>query len=389
MMAPLASPLRAGSPLRDPNPTDPEGAFVQTDAILALCTFALLAGQPASSELVFQPAEGSSLTRQFVYTTEMALDDMSIEVDGEDMTPMIGDVGMEIENTMTYVVTDDFVEVDDGKVIQLQRTFDELAGESEVQVDAAVASESTEATSSSELVGASVLFTWDEDLEEYTVSAAEDGDIEQDLLDGLDMGMDLSGLLPPDDVEEGDQWEVELAGLFGLIMPGGNLAMTPDQGMPELDGFDPEVFSDMIAEYQNRALELMEEWVDGSIDATFAGLREVDGRELAVITLDIDLEIEADLASIAQSAVDALLSQVDIPVPVTVSVDVAQVAGETSGEGELLWDLEGGFGRALELSVDYEMAMDLEISADLDSESHSFGGEFEFSGIGELDVTSE
>jgi hypothetical protein len=362
---------------------------VQSDAILAFCTFTLLAGQPASRELVFAPEEGSSLIRRFVYTSEGALDDMSLEVDGEDLTAMIGEMGIDVESTLTYAVTDDFVEVEDGKILQLTRTFEELGSETEANIEVAMSSETTDASASSELVGSTVLFTWDEETEEYEVTSEDGDDLDQDLLDGLEMSMDLSSLLPPDEVEEGDRWEVEMEGLFSLVAPGGDLALRPNEELPEMEGLDPEMIQNMMADYRDRAFELMEEWVDGEIEATFTGVREIDGRDHGVITLSIDFAIEADMAAIGQSGLDAILEQLELPVEVDVSVNEAQMTGETTGEGELLWDLEGGFGRELQLSVDYEFAMEIEISADMEGASHSMAMEFEMSGLGDLEVTAE
>ena len=362
---------------------------MQTRTTQALAALALLAVRPAAQELTFAPAEGVQMTRTFEYTSEAVLDDFSVQLDGEDLTAMLGEFSFEMEATQTYVVTDEVVEAEDGRIARLVRTFDELGGESEVLVESTMGSETIETTASSELEGETVVFTWDEDEEDWSVSAGEDSDIDSDLLEGLEFDMDLAGFLPDDEVESGDSWEVELLGLAGVSFPGGNLGLMPDEGMEDMEGFDPAALTEMMEEYQERALEMLDDWVDGSVRATFAGSHEADGVQLGGIDIELDLAVEAELSELVQDALDEIFSQLDMPMEVDFSVDLLQVDADTEGDGKLTWDLDASHGHSLVLAIEYEFDLEMEMSVDAAGESHEIAAQVAGSGVMKTEVTVE
>lgn len=355
----------------------------------ALCALSLLAARPAAEELTFEPAQGLSLTRTLVYSSEIALEDFSIEVDGEDLTPMLGELSFEVESVQTYVVTDEFVSVADGEIMELRRTFDELSGESEVLIDMAMASETVDTTASSELEGSTVVFTWDADAEEYSASADEDSTVDDDLLEGLEMQMDLSGFLPDGPVDEGDSWEVELQDLQGLFFPGGDLALLPDDEMEGVEGFDPEALTDMMRAYQKRAIDMLDEWVDGTVRGTYVGTRESDGLPEAIVELELDLSVDADISQMVGDLLDEVFSQMDMPVEIDMSVDLVRIEADTEGDGQLAWDPKGAHCRTLKLLAEYDFEVEIEISIEAEGESHEVAAQIAGSGLLETDVTVE
>ncbi len=170
----------------------------------AACLVALALSPPAP-EIAFHPEEGRSLTKTFGSQMSLDLDELSLIVDGQDMGAMMGDMTFGLETDSTYVVTDEYASMGDGRPQKLHRTFDELSQQSEVNIEIAAAgmAETQGSASASELEGLSVVFTWNADDFEYDVAFA-DGDGDQALLEGLEEDMDMRGILPDGPVSEGD-----------------------------------------------------------------------------------------------------------------------------------------------------------------------------------------
>ena len=359
---------------------------VQPSTVLSI--LALAVARPVATELVFEPEEGTALARTFVFDTTAALDELAVEVDGEDLSAMLGEFSFEVEGVQTYQARDEFVSVEDGRVVELHRTYEKLAGESETMVDAAMASETTDSTVSSELEGETVVFTWDPDAEEYDKASGDGSDVDEDLLQGLSMSMDLSGFLPDEPVEEGDSWEIGVMNLAALYMPGGNLGLLPDE-MPDVEGFDMDAMTEMMSKYQTWAMDQLEDWVDGSATATFSGVQEVDGVRVAVIDIEMDMAFEADFTDVMEEILSEVLSQMDIPMDIDVTISSVVFDLDTEGEGKLMWSIEGKHGHSLDLAVDYDFDMSFEMSFDAAGESHDIAADIAGSGTYEADVDVE
>ena len=116
------------------------------------------------------------------------------------------------------------------------------------------------------------LFDWNADDSAYEASFAGDQGGDEDLLEGLEQDLDLSGFLPDKEVAEGDSWSLESATVRALLAPCGDVKLRPgDAG--ELGGAGQFSQNDLIGE------------IDGKFDATYAGTQG-DGASLAVIKLD-------------------------------------------------------------------------------------------------------
>ncbi len=339
----------------------------------------LLALTPPAAELSFHPEEGRSLTKTFAGAMAMDLDELSLLVDGQDLGAMMGDMSFRLTTDWTYVVSDEYVALAEGRPAKLQRTFDELTQEQEVSMDIAAAemSDTQSSASASDLEGLSVLFTWNADSEEYDVAFA-DGDGDTDLLDGLEEDMDLRALLPDGEVSEGDSWELDAESLASLAMPGGNLKLIPD----DADEESMEEFEEMFEELGEEFGELFEESLDGDSTATFTGTREVDGKTVGVVALELDVSMSVDLTDVLYDVIDELMAENGAPEGLEIDLGAAQLDASFTGTGELLWDMGAGLVHALELSGEMEVSMDIAVDVDAEGEAHTL--EAFFAMVGDL-----
>jgi hypothetical protein len=211
--------------------------------------------------------------------------------------------------------TDEYVTVDGDRPTRVRRTYDALSTESREAFGHGDSEESVN-MGASELEGLSVVFTWDDDAEEY--DAEFDGEeADEDLLDELDIESVLAQFLPDDEVDEGDSWEVDIDAFIELSEPGGYLAILAED------------------EDENRDITTqLGEHLEGDIEATFEGLREVDGDELAVILLTLELASEFEREGEEDGE------------------PVQTYRFEFELEGEILWDVAAGLPRSLELEGD-------------------------------------
>ena len=86
---------------------------------------ALVALKPVADSVAFQPEDGSSASKEYEISMSLSLGDLSAMVDGQDMSGMIpGDFEMSADLLMS--VTDQYVSSEDGRPLELIRTFDAL-----------------------------------------------------------------------------------------------------------------------------------------------------------------------------------------------------------------------------------------------------------------------
>ena len=102
-------------------------------SVLVLTSLATEPGHVAE-EIRFEPEAGTRVRRSFEAVSELTLDEMNITVDGEDQDAESG--GFEFEHLERIVVTDELVEVEDGRPTELRRTFDELLQQGTYTIEA-------------------------------------------------------------------------------------------------------------------------------------------------------------------------------------------------------------------------------------------------------------
>jgi len=316
----------------------------------------LLALAPVAADVSFRPADDSRVSRTYAIDLEFELGDLSVVVDGQDVSEMLP---ADFQGTTELVmkVTDHFVRSAGGRPLELIRSYEEMSGETSAM------GESQSMDGFDALEGKQVRFVWDEDEEDYEVSFHEsEGDLAD--LEGLSPDADLLALLPGREVAEGDTWTVDARELGSVFLFGSKME-TDDEEFDQM--FESEIWPQ---------LEAMLE--DFSTTCEYKGEREEGGRKVGVVAVNMHGEGVLDLAALILSAaqIDAGEMQVDI------DVEVAELTMSVDAKGELLWDLAGGHLRAFQLDADMEFSAEVAVTADVGGESHSADADAELSGRG-------
>ncbi len=279
--------------------------------LLALCGSS---GEPV--RIAFAPEEGTTLARTFEARADYHMADLQLSVDGNPIEQPEGLPESSLAFLERISVSDEIRSLEEGRPTELVRTFDELLQEStQPQGD-----EEVETTSGSPLEGRSVRFTWDAEDETYRVESADDEELDEDLRDGLAEDMDLRAVLPAEEVEPGDEWEIGAELYLAFMWPAGLLDFH-DEGTEEADEQDREMNRETI------------ERLEGKGTARFEELREEEGLRLAAIHVELEITTGCD-GELEEGAL-----QVEVEIERTI-------------EGTILWDLEHGHVHSAELQAD-------------------------------------
>jgi hypothetical protein len=294
------------------------------------------------------------------------------------MTPDI-EMGMEIVNTIT--VTDTYGPLKDGQPAKLTRTFDAIGAEMEMDVAVSMMgneeNQSPNGSGSSELEGSTVEFAWNADSGEYDVKFADGEEGDADLLEGLVEDMDLRGLLPEGEISEGESYDIELAALIDVLAPGGDLKLDMEVDGQEagMGGPDPAMMSDFRA--------FFEDMLEGKATGKYVGVREIDGVQVAVIELDIEIDASADMSDMASEMMGGE------ELPAEMSIDRLDVNMTYEGGGELHWNMAAGHVHGMALKADISLAMDMAMAMDMGGQSMDLGMEMAMSGSIESKLATE
>ena len=298
----------------------------------SICLVALAGPTLREDEtLAYAPEEGTTLSRVFEATGETTFSRVEAVLDGE----IVGEAPgvAEVESLERISVTDEIESVEDGRPTELVRTFDELLQESTVTFTLPDGDEeSVDSTSTSDLEGSSLRYTWDEGAGEYSIeSEDEDLELDEDVLAYLLEDMDLRGFLPDEEVEEGDSWAVEDEAYLSLMWPGGLLDFY------EIDEEIDEESASLARERNEHTIDRM----SGEGEVTFSEIREEGGLRLAVLEVEMDISTDADSVQEDEMEMEVAL----------------EVRLERSIEGEILWDLDHGHLSSATLTADTEMVI--------------------------------
>ncbi len=307
--------------------------------LLPLVFLPLATDRPAVEEtLRFRLEEGTELVRTFEANAESELQSMTRSLDGETFEE-VDDLSMTIVSLERVVVRDEIVEVEDGRPTDFRREYVELLQEStrsdgENEVDS---------TSGCDLEGITVRFLWDDADEAFYAELDDDSDdVEDDTLEWLRADMDLYGMLPEGDVEEGDSWDIDAEPYLPLMWPGGIVDYYDDE----------EVGYDAFEQKLNRALV---ENLEGEGTVTYEGTRDEDGVLVAVLALELSVESSVELEREIELVEFDEDGRVGRPNGARDSIDVTvEVTIEREIEGELLWDLEAGHLHSARFEADGE-----------------------------------
>ncbi|MEM7516190.1 MAG: hypothetical protein AAF368_04595 [Planctomycetota bacterium] len=297
---------------------------------LVLASFLL--GAWTANEYLFEPKpeHEQTIVRTFRFESEMAN-----EPSGDD--EMGGDFEMEMSSAFTCVVADKMGEVEDGTLQSMTREFRELESSMRQSWSAPeMEPEEMEVELASDLQGHTVLFAKGED-----PAWAEGDSADDDLLLGLTESMALLEFLPEGVTKVGDTWSLEPSTLLALEEPGGDLKLTPSDGMPSEEMGPDEG-------------EEPEEELSGSIDATLESVEEDEGRRLATIQLEVDIESFVDLTEFYAEMYGGGGEEEPEEGFIIPDVESADSTTSRAGKGQVIWDLDAGRLVSLVLELDVE-----------------------------------
>lgn len=313
-------------------------------------------------ELTFAVEDGTSLTLSSERVLSLDLQDasMSLVFDGEEQEGEAPEIELSLVEIENLVFTDAYEGVEEGRPTRVVRTFDTIGTTSRQTGADEMGEEFEEETpGSSELEGLTVAFEWSEEDEAFTAAfAADEEEADEDLLEDLEARADFTWYLPEGEVSEGDSWDVPLEAFRQTSALSGDLAVVREGEEDDPEDDFGEQFDDNLA---------------GEISASFAGMREEDGRELAVLKLSAELS-----TSIEQT------SEIEMEEGPGEGESTDSYEFDFELEGELLWDLAAGHAVRFELAGDCEMQLSSEQS--FNGEGHEitflstqdFGGEVRY-----------
>lgn len=321
-------------------------SLATTPLLLALPVgLAAAAVAPRLGDLFFQPADGTTLRHSMAVTLSADLDDFEMNAMGQTMGP--DEMGMNSsdmtgEVELVFDVVDEVESAERGRTTALVRTYEEMT------VNGEVPDEADEGPRQ-------VRFTWDADAGEHEVEVLDDDADDDDremAATLLDEDMSHRVLLPDGEVAEGDTWSVDVGaeGMLAMFLPGVRLEGVPDMAAAAAAEEEPDA-----EPFVREGLEmLLESFNDASVDCTFAGEVEEDGRKYSKIDLATEFVATFDPSGLIE---EATAMQDDAPeMEATVAVTLS---GE--GEGSLLWDSEANRLHSLVLEGDWTFDMEADI----------------------------
>lgn len=334
---------------------------------------ALTAGP--GQEIAFRPEPGASVTKTFVISGAYELDELGVVVNGQDLAGMMPAIEMSLKQSTKIEVTDVYRAVENGRLLELARSFDALTVSVDMHVSPAPEGEMPGMDSASDLEGRTVVFHWNEEKGEYVPAfegEASEGDAE--MLEGLEEDMDLRVFLPEGEVEVGETWTVPLSELGSVIMPGGNLALRPTDMAADEGAM--EKFEELFGDFGERFADMLE----GDCTCTFKGTRKEDGKEVAEIALEVGIATTLDLSEMLDELIRTAIAESGVPEVPEFDIEGADLVLDFDGEGTLLWSLTAGRAHGFSLSGDATLGMDLVVGFEVEGERQDIDASIEFSG---------
>ena len=348
----------------------------------ALFAPALLAFALPASKVRFAAADGTKLTKTIESKSDFSLDSMSMKMNGQEPPGGVPEMEMTISSTQKVSLTDEYVKSRDGAPTKLRRTFDDIASDMSMSMKMEMMGkngDNNHATKAqSELKGKTVVFTWDADAKEYKVALdpKEDG---SDLVKGLKEDIDFRALLPKGYVKEGEEWDVDVKELAGVLAPGGDLHLKPE----EKESKGGPMGGDMAG--MGGLSDWLGDVLEGDAKAKLTGLSDKGGKKLATIKLNIKVHGSKDMTEIVKGA----MSKAEMPQGAKMDFDHMDIEFKIEGEGQLVWDLESGHAVSFELSGPASATMDMGMKLDMGGQSMNIEQGMQMSGTSSISVKFE
>ncbi len=322
----------------------------------------LLALAPLADGLNFNPAKGSSLSKNTEINMSFELGDMTVVVDGQDMSGQIpADASGNMDMTMGW--TDKYVDLKDGKPLELIRTYDEMSGS--MEMNGGGESDSNDIPDFDALSGKTIRFTWNEEKKEYDV-AFHECEGEEKLLKTQQIDMDYRMMLPTAEVAVGDKWEVPTDFVRQILDGIKNGDMGEDGAAMQA------ILQDELFPQLERMLE------NFKTSCEYKGRRDEDGVDAGVIAVSIEGKGDLDLKSMIESLVEEQMK--NMGQEIEFSIGKATLAMNMKGKGEVLWDIKSGHVLSADQTADFTINVGFDASIDAGGQSHSVEAEIEVPG---------
>ena len=338
---------------------DTKGSLMNSRWLLTSTLFLGLAFAPAETRLEYSPTKGNEIEKSFSGEFTVYIEALDVTMNGQASPLSMDEMDpSEREGTFTYNldVLDVFSDVADGRATELVRTYNAIEGSAEGGGE-------TEEGSFDDLVGQTVQFVWDEETEQYDRSVLdEDADLEEDLVQSLAVEIDMSGLLPENEVAVGDTWEVPGEMMAGLLVPGIDFKSAAN--------IDNEAVAEIPGEIMDALRVSMEEAI---IECKYSELSGDGDDESAVIAFTMTAEVSLDLGEVMASQMDEAAAQMEM------EMDEFTVDLSLELTGEMLWNVKGHRFNSYEMNG--EIALDAYMTMSMG------GGQMEIEG--EAEATSE
>ena len=312
-------------------------------SLLVALPFAVLPASPAPAPLPppgstgpevirFEFKEGGRLAKTVLIRHELNLDEMGATRMGSPL--MREDIGGWLTSAHRLVVLDEYVAVAEGRGQILRRKYREIQGHGKVNLSGGRGRIEERTDRISPLKGKTVLYTWVDEEGDYGRTYDHVyGD--EELLARVEGDMDMLTLLPPGEVEVGSSWEIDPSSLRPVLGPGGELATIPQE-----DGFFPRMIEVGLG---GDLAEVMGRKIEGTARGTFGGVREVGGRRLAEIGLELSVRTHRDRTSTYVAGMPKAERRE------ARALQRVTIEWTFDGGGELLWDLDSGRAESLRI----------------------------------------
>jgi hypothetical protein len=340
--------------------------------ILLVPLLVLAASTAPGTRIDFHPREKSELAKRFETSVSLGLDDLTLEMNGEEVDPQmfLGEMDLDSANmqaTLSVAVHDTYVALGEGRPTELVREYKSIRGD----FKDGMGTSQSEDLDDSGLIGRSVRFVWNPDEETYARTFETEGGDEESLA-VLSEDMDLRDLLPEGDVEDGAEWPVSWADHLGLILPGLDLPAAWEKLSAEMESDTDEDAVVPRAILQTLFDGIRTKFADASATCTSKGTREVEGRKMSVIGIESKIDGTLDLSPFADAVGDEI--------PDAASVNRLDLDLSLEISGELVWDLAEGHFHSLELSGEISGEMSLDLSLEMDENTFEGSAKAEYSG---------
>jgi hypothetical protein len=317
----------------------------------------LLAFQPAADQVEFRPADGTEASKSFQVSGNFELGDLTMLVNGQDMSGMVPLDQMAGEFDASFSVIDEYVKTVDGKPIEFVRQFVKSTTEWDM------GEESGSEEDWMEMDGETVVFKWNAETKSYDRSY-KDGEGDAEKLEDLGINpelLDYRTLLPQKSVSKGDRWSVDPKGMGSALMFGLDFDSLPSM-TDEIEDADALAMLEQLKPSFEKMLEGFK------TECEYDGTREEGEVTVGVIKVKISADANMDLAQMIE---EMARKQIPPEVQVDMTFNTAAITMKLTAEGELLWDIKRGLPHSFTLDGDMEMGFELDASVSAEGQEQA------------------